>query len=140
MEIVEIWQNLKKKRNTDYDDFPPPFYVGGKQQEIALKREGDGVVVCTSVTAYLLGEGRRLLGVQVQVLQVRGGCTPPLLVGGGRRCGCHRCLCLWGSLLLLLLLSKGLLHVLLLLFSPGTHAFHFQSLFSLFSLIITSIT
>ena len=29
MEIVEIWQNLEKKRNTDYD-FPPPLYVGGK--------------------------------------------------------------------------------------------------------------
>ena len=29
MEIVEIWQALKKKRNTDYD-FPPPLYVGGK--------------------------------------------------------------------------------------------------------------
>ena len=30
MEIVENWQNLEKKRNTDYD-FPPPLYVGGKQ-------------------------------------------------------------------------------------------------------------
>ena len=28
MEIVEIWQNLGKKRNTDYD-FPPPLDVGG---------------------------------------------------------------------------------------------------------------
>ena len=26
---VDIWQNLKIKRNTDYD-FPPPLYVGGK--------------------------------------------------------------------------------------------------------------
>ena len=29
MEIEEIWQNLKKKRNTDYD-FPLTLYVGGK--------------------------------------------------------------------------------------------------------------
>ena len=29
MEIIEIWQNLDKKRNTDFD-FPPPLYVGGK--------------------------------------------------------------------------------------------------------------
>ena len=29
MEIVEIWQNLEKTLNTDYD-FPPPLYVGGK--------------------------------------------------------------------------------------------------------------
>ena len=29
MEIVEIWQNLGKKRNTDHD-FPPPLYVGEK--------------------------------------------------------------------------------------------------------------
>ena len=27
MEIVEIWQNLEKKRNTDHD-FPPRLYVG----------------------------------------------------------------------------------------------------------------
>ena len=39
MEIVEIWQNLKKKRNTDYDF--PPSYVGGKKQVIgsALKKQ-----------------------------------------------------------------------------------------------------
>ena len=35
MEIVEIWQNLKKKRNADYD-FPPPLYVGGKKTIINL--------------------------------------------------------------------------------------------------------
>ena len=29
MEIVEIWQNLEKKRNKDCD-FPPALYVGGK--------------------------------------------------------------------------------------------------------------
>ena len=29
MEIVEIWQNLENKRNTDHD-FPRPLYVGGK--------------------------------------------------------------------------------------------------------------
>ena len=29
MEIVETWQSLEKKRNTDYD-FPPLLYVGGK--------------------------------------------------------------------------------------------------------------
>ena len=29
MENVEIWQNLEKKRNTNYD-FPPPLYVGEK--------------------------------------------------------------------------------------------------------------
>ena len=27
MEIVEIWQNLEKQRNTDHD-FPPLLYVG----------------------------------------------------------------------------------------------------------------
>ena len=29
MEIVEIWQNLEKKRITDHD-FTHPLYVGGK--------------------------------------------------------------------------------------------------------------
>ena len=29
MEIVAIWQNLEKKRDTD-SDFRPPLYVGGK--------------------------------------------------------------------------------------------------------------
>ena len=28
---VEVWKNLEKKRNTDYD-FPPALYVGGKKQ------------------------------------------------------------------------------------------------------------
>ena len=32
MEIVEIWPNLEKKRNTDHD-FPPPLYVCGRKMK-----------------------------------------------------------------------------------------------------------
>ena len=36
MKIVEIWQNLRKKRITDYD-FPPPLYVGENNKRIKNK-------------------------------------------------------------------------------------------------------
>ena len=38
MDIVEIWQNSEKKRNT-HDDFPPPDIYGRKIKRLVHQRK-----------------------------------------------------------------------------------------------------